>query len=365
MEEATYVIAAGGTGGHIFPGIALAREILARRPEARVVFVGASAGLETRLLPAAGFAVETVSASGFAGKRLGARMASLAAVPRGVAQARRLLRRLRPRAVAGVGGYASVPVVLAAASLGIPTLVHESNARPGIANRLLARFATRVAVGSEAAAARLPGRPVVTGNPLRPEFLEPSSSSDAARAGTARRVLLLGGSQGSAALNRAMTEAARALGADGLEVLHQTGEKWLEPVRAAYGGLPAGWRLEAFLPRPFDAMAWCDLAVCRSGALTLAELSAAGRPAVLVPLATSTHGHQLENAREVERAGAAVVLQEKDLTGDSLAAAIRALLADPARLRGMGAAALRRARPSAARELAEILFSIERARAAA
>jgi len=351
------VIAAGGTGGHIFPGIALAREILARRPGARVVFVGASVGLETRLVPAAGFPVETVAATGFAGKRLGARIASLATVPRGVRQARRLLKRLAPRAVAGVGGYPSVPVVLAAASLGIPTLVHELDARPGIANRLLARVATRVTAGSEAAAGRLPGRPVVTGNPLRPEFLR-GAPADSAR--PPRRVFVLGGSQGAAAINRAMAEAAPALEGGGLEVLHQTGEKWLEKTRAAYGRPPAGWRLEPFVEKPFEAMAWCDLAVCRAGALTLAELAAAGRPALLVPLAASTRGHQLENAREAERAGAAVVLEEKDLTAASLATAIRELLSDPGRLRRMGQEAGRRARPDAAGRLAEMLFSIER-----
>ena len=351
------MIAAGGTGGHIFPGIALDREILARRPGARVVFVGAAVGLETRLVPAAGFPVETVAATGFAGKRLGARIASLATVPRGVRQARRLLKRLAPRAVVGVGGYPSVPVVLAARSLGIPTLVHELDARPGIANRFLARLATRVTAGSEAAAGRLPGRPVVTGNPLRPEFLG-TASPDSAR--PPRRVFVLGGSQGAAAINRAMTEAAPDLEGEGVEVLHQTGEKWLEKVRQAYGRLPAGWRLEAFVERTFEAMAWCDLAVCRAGALTVAELAAAGRPALLVPLATSTRGHQLENAREVARAGAAVVLEEKDLTGASLAAAVRGLLADPDRLRRMGQEARRRARPDAAGRLADLLFSIER-----
>jgi UDP-N-acetylglucosamine--N-acetylmuramyl-(pentapeptide) pyrophosphoryl-undecaprenol N-acetylglucosamine transferase len=253
-----------------------------------------------------------------------------------------------------------VPVVLAAASLGIPTLVHELDARPGIANRLLARVATRVTVGSPAAVGRLAGNPIVTGNPLRPEFqaaMPPEPSRPA------RRVFVLGGSQGAAALNRAMTEAAPALGGDGLEVLHQTGEKWLEKVRAAYGSLPSGWRLEAFVEKPFETMAWCDLAVCRAGALTLAELAAAGRPALLVPLATSTRGHQLENAREAERAGAAVVLEEKDLTGASLAAAVRGLLADPDRLRRMGEQARRRARPDAAARLADLLFSIERAAA--
>ena len=192
---------------------------------------------------------------------------------------------------------------------------------------------------------------------MRPEFWE-APPQDPAR--PPRRVFVLGGSQGAAAINRAMTEAAPALEGEGVEVLHQTGEKWLETVRQAYGRLPAGWRLEAFVEKPFEAMAWCDLAVCRAGALTVAELAAAGRPALLVPLATSTRGHQLENAREVERAGAAVVLEEKDLTGASLAGAVCRLLADSDRLRRMGQEARRRARPDAAGRLADLLFSIER-----
>ncbi|MGH9367990.1 MAG: UDP-N-acetylglucosamine--N-acetylmuramyl-(pentapeptide) pyrophosphoryl-undecaprenol N-acetylglucosamine transferase, partial [Thermoanaerobaculia bacterium] len=164
------MIAAGGTGGHVFPGIALAREIAARRPAARIVFVGTGRGMEARLVPEAGFSLETVGASGFAGKGLAARLGSLLRLPARILQARRLLRRLRPRAVAGAGGYVSVPVVLAARSLSVPTLIHESNALPGIANRLLCRLATRTAVGLEAANARLAKPGVVTGNPVRPEF---------------------------------------------------------------------------------------------------------------------------------------------------------------------------------------------------
>jgi len=354
---ATYVIAAGGTGGHILPGIALGREVAARRPAARVVFVGTGRGLEARLVPAAGFRLETVRASGFAGKGPLARIAALVRLPLGFREARRLLRRLSPRAVAGVGGYASVPVILAARSLSIPTLIHESNALPGIANRFLSRLATRTAVGLEAANARLPRPGVVTGNPVRPEFfLAPSLDPGRPR----RRLLVFGGSQGSAALNRALAEAAPLLSAEGLEVIHQTGEKWLETVREAYGELPRGWSLAPFLENLDREMSWCDLAVCRAGAMTLSELAAAGRPAVLVPLASSTHGHQLQNARAFAEAGAAVILEEKDLTGRSLAEAAKRLLADPGRLAGMGQRARGLAHPDAARRLADLLFAIER-----
>ena len=360
MNEAgaTYVIAAGGTGGHIFPGIALAREVVARRPDARVVFAGTSTGLETRLVPAAGFELATVPASGFAGKRLAERIGSLLLLPRGILAARRLLAKLAPRAVAGVGGYVSVPVVLAAKSLGIPTLIHESNARPGIANRLLARVASRVAVGLPAAEKALPRGAVVTGNPVRPEFFR--APSLAASPGRARRLLVFGGSQGSAVLNRAMVDAAPRLSGEGIEVLHQTGDRWLDSVRKAYGSVPAGWRLEPFLPRLDEDLSRCDLAVCRAGAMTLAELAAAGRPAILVPLATSTHGHQIENARAFADAGAAVVLEEKDLGGASLADSVRDLLAGSDRLAKMGEQARSLARPEAAGRLAGLLFEIEK-----
>ena len=354
---ATYVIAAGGTGGHIFPAIALGREIVSRRPGARVVMVGTAEGLEAGLFRDAGFELATVRASGFAGKRLGGRIAALARLPFGTLEARRLLRRLLPRAVAGLGGYVSVPVLLAAGSLGIPTLVHESNALPGIANRLLARRATRVAVSLEAAAARLPGWPLVTGSPVREEFFAAPPLD--VRGAPFRRVLLFGGSQGSAALNAAALDAVPALAADGLGIVHQTGPKWLERVRASYGAVPPGVRLEGFLPRLYEEMAASDLVVSRAGAMTLAELAAAGRPAILVPLAKSTHGHQLENARAYAAAGAAIVLEEKDLTGTALAQAARDTLGNPAGLVAMGEAARRMARRDASRRLADLLFEIE------
>src|SRR5262245_484921 len=358
MPTPTYVIAAGGTGGHIFPGIALAREILARRPGSRVVFVGTAAGLEARLVPAAGFELATVEARGFAGKRPLERVGALLRLPRGIREARRLLAGLEPRAVAGVGGYVSVPVILAAKMLRIPTLVHESNAHPGIANRFLSRLASRVAVGLAPAREKLSSAAVLTGNPVRPEFftvapLEPAASRPP-------RLLVFGGSQGSAALNHAMVEAAPRLSQERLEVLHQTGERWLEPVRQSYGEMPAGWRLEPFLPRLYEEMSRCDLAVCRAGAMTLAELAAAGRPAILVPLASSTHGHQLENARAFADAGAAVLLEEKDLSGESLSESVRGLVSAPDRLARMGERARSLARPQAAGDLAGLLFEIER-----
>jgi UDP-N-acetylglucosamine--N-acetylmuramyl-(pentapeptide) pyrophosphoryl-undecaprenol N-acetylglucosamine transferase len=351
-----YVIAAGGTGGHIFPGIALAREIRARRPEAGILFVGSRHGLETKLVPEAGFELELVRASGFAGKRPAAKVGALAELPTGFFGARRLLARRGARAVAGVGGYVSVPVVAAARSLGVPTLIHESNAFPGVANRFLNRFATRSAVGVAAANSHLARPGVVTGTPVRPEFFDvPPIDPSAAT----RRLLVFGGSQGSRVLNRAMTEAAPLLERDAIEVIHQAGEKEFDAVRGRYVRLPVGWRVEPFLPRIHGELAWADLVLSRAGSQTLAELAAAGRPAILVPFGSATHGHQTENARAFERAGAAVAIEEGALTGEALATAVRGLISDRGRLVEMGESIRAFARPDAAKLLADLLFEAE------
>lgn len=350
------MIAAGGTGGHIFPGIALAREIRDRRPEAGVLFVGTGRGLEAKLVPDAGFPLELVSASGFAGKSAAARLRALAELPAGFFQARRLLARHRARAVAGVGGYVTVPVLAAARSLGVPTLIHESNAFPGIANRLLNRFATRTAVGLEEANRRLDRPGVVTGTPVRPEFfavppLDPGTPT--------RRLLVFGGSQGARVLNRAMAEAAPLLAADSIEVIHQTGEKDLEETRRLYGALPAGWKVVPFLPRINEELSWADLVLSRAGSQTLAELAAAGRPAILVPFGAATHGHQAVNADVFARGGAAVAIGEPALSANSLARTARDLFRRRDALVAMGEKARTFARPNASRLLADLLFEAE------
>lgn len=307
-------------------------------------------------MPDAGFALELVSASGFAGKRPAARARALAELPRGFFQARRLLARHRARAVAGVGGYVTVPVLAAARSLGVPTLIHESNAYPGIANRLLNRFATRTAVGLAEANRRL-GRPgVVTGTPVRPEFFTVPPVDPLA---TTRRLLVFGGSQGARILNRTMAAAAPLLAADAIEVIHQTGEKELDDTLARYGGVPAGWKVVPFLPRIHEELAWSDLVLSRAGSQTLAELAAAGRPAILVPFGAATHGHQAGNADVFARARAAIAIAETSLSAEELARALRALFERRDELARMGEKARAFARPDAARLLADLLFEAE------
>ena len=351
------MIVAGKTGGHIFPGIALAREIRARRPEVPIVFIGTRDGLEGRLVPEAGFPLETVAASGFAGLGIGGKLASLARLPAGFFEAREILSRHRARAVAGMGGYVSVPVLAAARSLSIPTVVHDSNALPGIATKLANRFATRTAVGLARSNSNLRKPGTVTGTPVREEFFRIPSLSPEART---RRLLVFGGSQGSIVLNRAMAHAVALLASDDVEVIHQTGEKHFAAVQGAYREVPARWRLTPFLPRLFEELSWADLVLSRSGAMTLAELAAAGRPAVLVPFGSATHGHQRENAAALVEAGAARMIDESALTGETLAAAVRDLFSDRGRLVRMGEAARSLAVPDSARRLADLLFEAER-----
>ena len=310
-------------------------------------------------MPDAGFSLELVSASGFAGKRPAARLRALAELPAGFFQARRLLTRHRARAVAGVGGYVTVPVLAAARSLRIPTLIHESNAFPGIANRLLNRFATRTAVGLAEANKRLSRPGVVTGTPVRPEFFA-VPPIDAAAA--TRRLLVFGGSQGSRVLNRAMAAAAPLLAADRVEVIHQTGEKERDDTRERYGAVPAGWKVVPFLPRIHEELAWADLVLSRAGSQTLAELAAAGRPAILVPFGAATHGHQAGNAEVFARAGAAVAIPETALSAEELARAVRRLFEGRDELARMGAKARAFARPEASRLLADLLFEAEESR---
>ncbi len=350
------MIAAGGTGGHIFPAIALAREIRSRRPGVPILFVGTEHGLEAKLVPQAGFPLEFIWASGFAGKSPAARIAALAGLPLGFSMARRLLKRHRARAVAGLGGYVTVPVLAAARSLGIPTVIHESNAEPGLANRVLNRIATRTAVGLAAANSRLRRPGTVTGTPARPEFFEVPPLDPGA---STRHLLVFGGSQGSLVLNRAMAEAAPFLADEGLEVIHQTGEKHFLATRERYGRLPPNWRLEPFLPRLYEELAWADLVIARAGAMTLAELAAAGRPAILIPFGSATHGHQRENARALSVAGAARTIEERSLKGETLPTAIKELFSERAQLVEMGRRARLLARPDAARRLADLLFEAE------
>jgi UDP-N-acetylglucosamine--N-acetylmuramyl-(pentapeptide) pyrophosphoryl-undecaprenol N-acetylglucosamine transferase len=348
------VIAGGGTGGHLYPGIAVARELLARQPDAVVSFVGTATGIEARVVPREGFSLDFIRSGGLKGKGVGGRMKGLALIPLGLADAWRTISQRQPQLVIGLGGYSSGPLVLVAALRRIPTMVLEQNAVPGLTNRWLGFVVDLAAVTYEASVPYFHGKAFVAGNPVRAEFLgdgaEPASTSS-----DSTRVLVFGGSQGAHAINLAMMEAAPRLAAAAhrCEWIHQTGEQDLPLVRGAFQRAGLHARVEPFFYEMDREMKRADLLVCRAGATTLAELTAAGRPAILIPLPTAADDHQRKNAEELRRQGAVEVIDQRDLTGDRLADRILALVADPARRRQMAEAAARLARPDAAARIVD------------
>jgi len=319
------VVAGGGTGGHVYPGLAIADELRRRGPDREVLFVGTAAGLESKLVPARGYRLETVRASGLVGKGLGAKLAGLGRLPLGILESGRILGRFRPRLVVGVGGYASGPVLLAAIARRIPTLIHEQNRWPGVTNRALARWVDRIAVTFDGTYGALGQRGVVTGNPVGAGFAripewKPSPGN--------RRLLVFGGSRGARALNDAMIAALpRLAAAEGIAVHHQTGPADHDRVARAYAaaGL-ADAQVEPYIDAMPEALEAADLVVCRAGASTLAELAAAGRAAILVPFPFAAHDHQRQNARGFVEAGAARLLEQANLTGETLVEKMRELL---------------------------------------
>ncbi|HJR61565.1 MAG TPA: undecaprenyldiphospho-muramoylpentapeptide beta-N-acetylglucosaminyltransferase [Vicinamibacterales bacterium] len=347
MTPPRIVIAGGGTGGHLYPGIAVAREILRRRPDAIVTFAGTARGIEARVIPREGFELDTLRSVGLKGTSAAALARGLALLPLSAIDAWRIVSRRRPDLVIGVGGYSSGPVVAIAAARRIPTLLLEQNAVPGFTNRALASVVSAAAVTFESTVGYFGRRGFVTGNPVRPEFFTEGDSNAAAGP---PRVLIFGGSQGSHAINVACMEAAPRLAADGrrVAITHQTGERDLERVRDAYRRAGLDARVEPFLFAMDREIKAADLVVSRAGATTLAELTAAGRPAVLVPLPTAADDHQRKNADLLRAAGAVEVIEEKDLTGARLAARVMELTGDRDRLAEMSAAARRMARPGAA-----------------
>ena len=354
MKPLRVVIAGGGTGGHLYPGLAVARELLRRRPDSVVTFAGTARGIESRVLPREGFALDTLRSAGLKGASPAARLRGAALLPLGTLDAWRIVSRRAPSLVIGVGGYSSGPVVLVAAGRGVPTMLLEQNAVPGLTNRVLARVVRAAAVTFEPTAAFFGRRGFVAGNPVRPEFLA-IGGAPAERTAGPPRILIFGGSQGAHAINMAMVEAAPRLAArpGRVDITHQTGERDLELVRDGYrrAGLEA--RVEPFLYAMDREMSAADLVVCRAGATTIAELTAAGRPAVFIPLPTAADDHQRRNAEVLVAAGAAELIEQKALTGERLASVISALAEDDARRLAMASAARRLARPDAARVIVD------------
>jgi UDP-N-acetylglucosamine--N-acetylmuramyl-(pentapeptide) pyrophosphoryl-undecaprenol N-acetylglucosamine transferase len=352
------VIAGGGTGGHLYPGIAVARELLSRDPDAQISFAGTAKGIEARVVPREGFPLDVIRSAGLKGKSLIDRARGAVLVPLGLVDAHRILTARRPQLVIGVGGYSSGPVVLAAAMRRVPTMVLEQNAVPGLTNRLLAPLVRAAAVSFDTTRRFFGSKAFVSGNPVRPEFLravEPLRESVAHGDASGVGVLVFGGSQGAHAINLAMVEAAPRLAERGsqLRLTHQTGERDVELVRAAYRRAGLRAEVEPFFFDMARRLRDADVIVCRAGATTLAELTAAGKPAILIPLPTATDDHQRRNAEALEAAGAALLLPQSKASGAVLAERVLALAADGRGRQRMAAAARQLARPDAAKVIVD------------
>jgi UDP-N-acetylglucosamine--N-acetylmuramyl-(pentapeptide) pyrophosphoryl-undecaprenol N-acetylglucosamine transferase len=352
------LIAGGGTGGHLYPGLAVAREMLRRRPDTTVTFVGTTRGLESTIVPREGFALDVIRSAGLKGKSPAALARGFGLLPLSGGDAWRVISKRRPSIVIGVGGYSAGPVVLLAAWRRIPTMVLEQNAIPGVTNRLLARWVDAAAVNYDETLSYFRGKGFVAGNPVRPEFLAGRARSE--RTGAAgRKVLVLGGSQGAHAINVALVAAAeRLVGTEHVELVHQTGPRDLAFVREAYAARGVRARVEAFLDPVVDEMSAADVIVCRAGATTLAELAALGQAAVLVPLPTAADDHQRRNARVLVNAGAAVMVEEGAGMADALIAAVTSALGDAGQLERMRVAMRAFARPDAAGRIVDRVLAL-------
>lgn len=358
----TIVIAAGGTGGHLYPAVALAREFLRRDPATRVLFVGTPRGLESKVLAHEGFELALIDAKPVMGTGPVGMVKGLYAMPVSLWQCLKILRQRRARLVIGVGGYTSPMMVLAAALAGVPRVILEPNANPGLANKAVGPFVQRVFLAFESAAGSFDrARVRVVGTPIRREFLERAQRAPATSGEPGRRHLLIfGGSQGARAINSAAIEGLPTLlkQRPHLTVTHQTGEPDYVRVTDAYRRAGVSVTAAPFLydmPAAIDA---ADLVVARAGAMTVAELTTCGKPAILIPLPTAIYDHQTKNAKVMEAAGAAVVLPQADLTGAALAKTITAILDDPERVRVMSAASVTLRRIDAAEMIVRECYAL-------
>jgi UDP-N-acetylglucosamine--N-acetylmuramyl-(pentapeptide) pyrophosphoryl-undecaprenol N-acetylglucosamine transferase len=350
------LIAGGGTGGHVIPALAVARALVERHA-AEVLLVGTARGLESRLVPEAGFPLKLIDVGPLKNVSLITRLQTLSRLPRSIGDCKRLMCEFRPGAVLGVGGYASGPAMVAALRLKIPAMVYEPNAMPGLANRLVGKRVQAAAINFPAAQKWFRNAEV-TGVPVRPEFFSLAAPTGAPH------LLIFGGSQGARIFNTHLPQIVRALldAVPGLTILHQSGLRNFEATQAAYaasGADPARWQVQPFVDKMAAEFARAHLIMSRSGATTVAEEAAAGKPALLIPFAAATDEHQRRNAEAMVAAGAAVMLEEKDLgTPDKLLWILAGLIADPVRLAAMAAAARTQAHPGAAERIADKLAEL-------
>lgn len=352
------LIAGGGTGGHVIPAIAVAREWLRRDETREVVFVGTQRGIESRLVPEAGFRLELIRSAGLKGMGVAQFIRNILLLRLAFWDSLAILRRHHFNVSFGVGGYAAGPVMLSAIISGLPSVIFEPNAEAGFTNRVLADMATGIAAGFPSVAERLGHRAVMTGCPVRAEFFEAPPPHPV----SPYRLLITGGSQGSRAVNRAVIDALKILSSKNmrLRIVHQTGEREYNVVRESYAGINLEAEVAAFFSGMAERFAEADLIICRSGAITVSEVAAAGRAAIFIPFGAATDSHQMRNAEELVRNGAARLIPEPELTGARLAGEIAALIDRPATLVELGARARQLAQPHAAEKIVDLIEEVAR-----
>ncbi len=357
------IIAGGGTGGHLFPGIAIAEEFLGRNPAHRVLFIGTERGLEKKILGGLGLPLRTIRVEGIKGQRPLRTAGALTKIPGGLLTSFLVLREFRPDIVVGVGGYASGPAVLAAFLMGVKTAIAEQNAFPGLTNRLLGRFADRIFLTFPASQRWFPkSRTHVTGNPIRAAFIIEKPREE--KGDPCFTILVFGGSQGAHTINRIVGEALGDLrhAKDRLRFIHQAGGTDLETMSATYREHGFAAEVSPFIMDMAAAYHKADLLICRAGATSIAEITAGGKASILIPFPFAVNDHQAQNAEVLSRAGAAEVIAEKDLSGARLAGVIEQLYRNPESLRKMEAAAAALGKRHAAREIVDICLALVRNR---
>ena len=357
------VIAGGGTGGHLFPAIAVAQEFMARQPHSRVRFISTGNAFERSALARAGFPLHRIASEGIKGRGTWQKLRAASKVPVGLVQAMGIIKKFTPHLVLGVGSYASGAVVLGARLLGIPVVLHEQNVVPGITNRLLAPLANLVCVSFEKTRG-LPrsARIRVTGNPVRREFIPekggPGGVPEREKNDTLT-VMIVGGSQGARAVNSAVLDALHGLDRKGAyRFIHQTGQNDLERVRNAYASAGVSGTVAPFFNDLADRYRTADLVICRAGATTIAEVTALGKAAIFIPFPHAADGHQARNARTMADQGAAGIIEEEALTGERLRRMIEHFNRNRQELADMGASARKRGYPHAAADIVDACYGL-------
>ena len=351
------IFAGGGTGGHLFPGLAVARELQQRDSITEILFVGTVQGIEARVLPREGFRLETIPVRGLKGRGVRGLLDAAWGIPAGLLHSLMIIRNFRPDIIIGLGGYASGPVLLAGKLRGLRCAIMEQNLQPGFTNKFLARFVDRVFTSYRESSAYFSGGKVLeTGNPVRWRKLPTVNRSE-------KFVLLVfGGSAGAHRINLAVVDAMKSLTdlADRLQVIHQTGQADFAAIKAAYDSLPFEAEVLPFIEKMDEAYARADLVLCRAGATTVAELTAFGKPAVLVPYPYAIYDHQRWNAQALQDQGAAEMILDQELNGNLLAGRIQAYVADRWKVERMAAAARVMGRPEAAARIVDECYALVR-----